>query len=277
MTEHHDAHTENGYKGPAFPGLLEEMTVEDVKKFSPEVVVLPLGSTEPHDHLPFGTDSYQVTAVAREGVRKANANGARALLYPTVPITNNVNFRAFRFGLRIGVRTLMNLIIDIVTQCKEDGISKVVLLNGHGGNSATVTAAMREMAGMNDMPFVCLGNGLPEDFDDPFEHPSNHGGESETSRMMYVRPDLVDTGKLPDNPFGQIKYKHIARTTFVMPWHLYVPASAGGDTRKSTAEKGRRMIEGSAHFLANLLVELTEAKMDEFFPFAVREEEPEIS
>lgn len=260
----------NTYKGPAFPGLLEEMTVEDVRNFDPEVVVLPLGSTEPHCHLPFGTDSYQVTAVARQGVEKANANGARALLYPTIPVTNNVNFKAFRFALRIGVRTLMNMIIDIVTQCKEDGIRKVVLLNGHGGNSATIEAAMREIAGMNDMPFVCLGNGVPEDFKDPCEHPSIHGGESETSRMMYIRPELVNTSNLPDNPFGQIKYKNIARATFVIPWHLYMPASASGDTRKSTPEKGRRLIEDHAQFLTNLLVELTQAKMDKLFPFAGR-------
>ena len=45
MAEQPDAHTNDGYKGPAFPGLLEEMTVKDVIKFNPEVVVLPLGST----------------------------------------------------------------------------------------------------------------------------------------------------------------------------------------------------------------------------------------
>ena len=33
---------------PAFPGLLEEMTIDDVRAFDPEVVMLPLGSTEPH-------------------------------------------------------------------------------------------------------------------------------------------------------------------------------------------------------------------------------------
>ncbi len=47
--------------------------------------------------------------------------------------------------------------------------------------------------------------------------------------------------------------------------------------RKSTSEKGRRMIEGSAQFLADLLVELTQAKMGELFPFAGREEVPETS
>ncbi len=44
--------------GPAFPGLLEQMTLNDVRTFAPKVVVLPLGSTEPHGpHLTMGTDT----------------------------------------------------------------------------------------------------------------------------------------------------------------------------------------------------------------------------
>ena len=104
--------------GPVFPGLLEEMTGENVRAFKPEVVVLPLGSTEPHGpHLPMGTDTYQVTRLCRLTVEGANRRGARTLLYPTLPIANNANFRKFPFSLRIGIRTLMSVIVDIVTQC----------------------------------------------------------------------------------------------------------------------------------------------------------------
>ena len=39
-------------------GKLEEMTIEEVRQFQPEVAVFPLGSTEPHGpHLPYGTDT----------------------------------------------------------------------------------------------------------------------------------------------------------------------------------------------------------------------------
>ena len=175
---------------PAFPGLLEEMTVEEIRAFQPEVVVLPLGSTEPHGpHLPLGTDTYQVTALSRLAVEAANRRGGRVLLYPTLPITNNANVRAFPFALRMGIRTLMSVIIDIVTQCREDGIRKVVIVNGHGGNPAAIDAALREIAAMDGMPFVCWTWGIaPDGFVDPIKHPSDHGGESETSRIMDVRP-----------------------------------------------------------------------------------------
>ena len=256
-------------RAPAFPGLLEEMTIDEVRAFRPEVVVLPLGSTEPHGpHLPYGTDTYQVTAVGRLAVQGANERGARALLYPTLPITNNVNFRAFPFALRLGVRTLMTVLVDIVSQCREDGIHKVVILCGHGGNPAAIDAALREIAGMDDMPFVCWTSGaFPEGFQNPIEHPSDHGGESETSRMLWIRPDLVRQDQLADNPFGRLRVPALDQARFVRPWHLYVPVSAGGETRASSADKGRAVTEASAEGIAQLLVELSEAEYDDRFPY----------
>ena len=253
----------------SFPGLLEEMTVEEVRQFEPQVVVLPLGSTEPHGpHLPMGTDTYQVTALSRLAVRSANEGGARVLLYPTVPITNNVNFRRFPFALRIGVRTLMTVLIDIVTQCRDDGVMKIVIVCGHGGNPAAIDAAMREIAGMDNMPFVCCAGGIaPDGYVSPIEHPSDHGGESETSRMMWIHPELVRQENLADNPFGRLRVKGLEKTGFVRPWHLYVPASAGGETRASSADKGRSLIEAHAAGLADLLVELSAAPYDEGFPY----------
>lgn len=253
----------------AFPGLLEEMTMEEVRRFKPEVVVLPLGSTEPHGpHLPYGTDTWQVTRLARLAVETANAEGARALLYPALPITNNANFRELPFALRIGIRTLMTVIVDIVTQCREDGIRKVVIVNGHGGNSETVPAALREISGMDDMPFVCTAAPKPPPgFENPIVHPSDHGGESETSRMLWIRPDLVREDRLKDLPVSEPAFEGLKQANFVRPWHLYLPEGAGGETREASAEKGKTVIETSAKALAEFLVELSNAEMDDWFPY----------
>ena len=74
--------------GARFPGLLEEMSIDDVRAFNPEVVVLPLGSTEPHGpHLPYGTDTYEATKLAEMAVEQANGRGARLVLpYNTSPL-----------------------------------------------------------------------------------------------------------------------------------------------------------------------------------------------
>ena len=62
------------------PGILEEMTLDDVRAFGPEVVVLGVGSTEPHGPvLPYGTDAFACDALCRRAVRLANEKGARVL------------------------------------------------------------------------------------------------------------------------------------------------------------------------------------------------------
>jgi creatinine amidohydrolase len=255
---------------PAVSGILEEMTLEDVRAFRPQVVVIPFGSTEPHGpHLPYGTDTFEVSALAKMAVLRANRNKGRVLLYPTLPITNNVNQRGFPFALRIGVRTLMTLIVDIVTQCREDGIRKVVLVNGHGGNTDTLKAVLREIAGMDNMPFTCMAHIHPavSGFKTPIEHPSDHAGEDETSRVMLLRPELVRTNKLKNFPRGEVKIPALKYADFVRPWHLYLPESAGGETRKATPAKGHAVIDANARALSELLVELSRAKYDKRFPY----------
>ena len=66
-------------------GILEEMTIEQVRELRAQVVVLPIGSTEPHGpHLPYGTDTFQADAVSRRAVTQANRAGGRVLMYPAL-------------------------------------------------------------------------------------------------------------------------------------------------------------------------------------------------
>jgi len=254
-------------------GILMEMTLDDVRAFNAEVVAVGVGSTEPHGpHLPYGTDYWQVDGVIRRAVLAANERGARALMYPTLPIGNNVNFRAWPLACRIRVRTLMQVLLDILEALTEDGIRKIVLVDGHGGNTDTLRATLRAFHHTQPVDggaFACMTNGGPPDAAKLVEHPSPHGGESEASRMLYVRPELVRTEHFADQPFGKLAVEALGRSNvhFVRPWHRFVPAAAGGDTRQASAEKGRALIEGGAEYLAELLVQLAEAPFTDAFPF----------
>ena len=89
-------------------GILADMTLDEVRAFAPEAVVLGVGSTEPHGPvLPYGTDFFYCDELCRRAVVRANEQGGRVLMYPTLPIGNNVNFKAWPFACRIGVRTAM--------------------------------------------------------------------------------------------------------------------------------------------------------------------------
>ena len=256
-------------------GILQEMTIEDVKAFGAEVVVLGIGSVEPHGPaLPYGTDYFQCEGIVRSAIVRANERGARALMYPTLPIGNNVNFKGFPFACRIGVRTLMQVVLDIVEALEADGIRKIVLYNNHGGNTDALRAALRDhydRCPSTGGAFVCLTSSASagparSKF---VEHPSDHAGESETSSVMHLCPELVREDRIADFPFGQLTVGALGDqgVYFVRPWHLYVPAAAGGDARKASAAKGRGLVDAGAAYLAKLLVELSAAKWTENFPY----------
>jgi creatinine amidohydrolase len=203
----------------------------------------------------------------------ANQRDARALMYPTLPVGNNVNFKAFPFACRVGVQTLMQMLLDIFSALEADGIRKIVVYCGHGGNTDAIRAALR--AHVDARPpgqgaFVCMASTPPELGRPPLvEHPSDHGGESEVSRMLHLREELVRKDLFGVFPFGKLTVEALSGggVHFVRPWDRHVPASAGGDVRKATPEKGRKLIEGAAEHLAELLVQLSQAEWTDAFPY----------
>ena len=261
-------------------GILEEMTIEEVRELKPEVVVLPIGSTEPHGpHLPYGTDTFETEAHCRRAVTAANQSGARVLLYPTLPISNNVNFKAFPFACRIRVRTLMNVVLDIVEALEEDGIRKIVIVNWHGGNPDTLQAAIREHTERHrpgEGAFLCmvgLGSFASRETWQCIEHSSPHAGESETSLMLHLRPDLVRTDKLDNFPINEPVLEPLKNGSvfFVRQWHGLMPESGGGETRASSAEKGKQVMEEVVNGLAQYLTDLSAAQWHPGFPFPMPE------
>jgi creatinine amidohydrolase len=252
-------------------GILSEMTINEVRQFKPRVVVLGVSSTEPHGpSLPYGTDFIQCDAVCRQAVAQANSKKSKILMYPTLPVGNNVNAKFFPFACRIKVRTLMHMVLDIIEAVEEDGIRKVVIVNGHGGNTDTLRAVLREHFDRTDhqhRAFVCMTQSFPDDLATGIiEHPSDHGGESETSMIMHLRPDLVNMNTLGKLPIGH-PVIDLGSAYYVRPWHLHVPLSGGGETRKSSAVKGRILHTTIAAGLADLLVKLSKARWYPGFPY----------
>src|SRR5579862_152230 len=139
-------------------GILQEMTLEDVEAFAPQVGVIGIGSTEPHGpHLPYGTDTEILASILQPAVRQANARGARVLLLPLLPVSLNNNMRAFPYALRFGVTTFLQMLADLVGEFARQGVMKVVLVNGHGGNPDVLRAFQRDHC-KHDGPFLALIN-----------------------------------------------------------------------------------------------------------------------
>jgi creatinine amidohydrolase len=235
-----------------------------------EVAVLPIGSTEPHaQHLVYGTDTFQVHHFARMAVEEANRRGATCLLLPTMPFSCNVNVHYCPWAMSLQPRTLTDFVTDVVNSVVRQGVKKIVLLNGHGGNTSVLQAALRELHPKTPA-FVALAEwyamigDVEEEVMETEER--GHACEMETSAMLYLFPEGVDMGAAEPTHSRPTSFptRHLS---FVRPWHAYTRNTGLGDPTKATAEKGRRMIEAAVDRLAVALKALSDAPYTEIFPF----------
>ena len=136
---------------------LEDLTHPEVRARSIEVAVLPIGSVEPHaNHLPYGTDAWAANIMAERVAAKANQMGAKVLVLPTMPYGINSNQAPNPYAQSIRPPTMMQFVKDVVSNCEMQGIRKVVILNGHGGNTTTLGATLRELFASNPKVFVAM-------------------------------------------------------------------------------------------------------------------------
>jgi creatinine amidohydrolase len=103
---------------------LEELLERDDR------IVLPLGSTEQHAYLSLGTDAILSERLA---VEAAEPLGVPVL--PAQPFGMTPAFLAYPGSLSIGFETYVALVRDLATSLRSQGFRRILLLNGHGGNS----------------------------------------------------------------------------------------------------------------------------------------------
>src|SRR6201987_6194469 len=72
--------------------ILAEQTHAFVREQCWQAAVLPFGATEPHNlHMPYGTDTFQVEALAQRACDRAYQAGTRVALLPAIPYGVNTN------------------------------------------------------------------------------------------------------------------------------------------------------------------------------------------
>lgn len=258
------------------PYILSEVNYAYTKANPYEVAVLPLGATEPHNlHLPYGTDMYEGTIVGEKICEEAHRRGAKVVLLPTIAYGTETNMHRFPLALNVDPTTLYRFVTDIVKSCIHSGVRKIVLLNSHGGNE--MKPLLRELADKIDgQLFLCNWYTVlnKDEAGEIFEHPDDHAGEMETSFMLAFCPQLVaqtPAGKLAadDGTTADSRFEALNRgwVSITRPWHLLTTNSGSGYPHAASAEKTHAMLKIIVERLGAFLAELSEAKMDEKFPY----------
>jgi creatinine amidohydrolase len=255
--------------------MLVETNYGKVKGQQYEVAVLPLGATEPHNlHLPYGMDMFEGNTVGEKVCEAAWARGAKVLLLPTIPYGTQTNQRRFPLALNLNPSTLNAVVTDLVESLAGSGFRKIVLLNSHGGNA--LKGHLRELYGRTPAHlFLCNWWTIFDDlYNDVFDERDDHAGEMETSIGLAFWPELVarnDDGTLTadEGRKASTRFEAVNRgwVSIARPWHLLTTNSGAGNPHAATAEKGRRLMEILVDRLAGFLTDLSEAEVDERFPY----------
>lgn len=234
----------------------------------PVVAVQPLGATEQHGpHLPVSVDSDLVEAVL---ARVEAPAGITALVLPTLRVTKSGEHDRHPGTLSLSGETLLAVLRDIAASVKRAGVDRLCLFNGHGGNTAALEMAVREMRMAQDLIAVhCSWFGFAE-YEGLFAPEALavdiHGGDSETSPMLACAPQKVDMSKAADFRPAMLDWdeKWIGLTgQAARPgWIIddLNPAGACGNAAAATAEKGEALLSSAARNFAELLEELARFK-----------------
>jgi creatinine amidohydrolase len=159
--------------------------------------------------------------------------------------------------------TTTRLWLEIGDSVHRAGVEKLIVVNSHGGNVPMVDIVARELRVRHDMLVVATAWSR-------FGHPEGtsaaeealygiHGGDVETSEMLYLRPDLVKMDFAEDfrsTQFAFIKeFKHLRAHGLVQfGWKAQDlnPKGAVGNASAATAGKGKAVIDHQAKAFVEL-------------------------
>ena len=162
------------------------------------VVLLPMGSHEDQGpHAPMG-DYLLAEAVAERIAIRASEAGTRTLVAPVLPFGGADYFGAMPGGIAISQATLVAVLRDMFDCLLRHGVSKLIVINGHGGNVGPiheVTSEIHRAKGVT-IPSLYLwriGYGLLPGIlgADKAKAVSSHGADPLTSIALHLFPERV--------------------------------------------------------------------------------------
>lgn len=230
-----------------------------------DIALLPWGATEPHNlHLPYLTDAILSHDVAVDAAAMArDLYGIRAMVLPAMPLgAQNPGQRELPFCIHYRQETQRAVIADIVASLYHQGLRRMLIINGHGGN--TFKGIIRDLA--VDYPDMLIGSGewfKGANAKDYFDHPGDHADELETSAMMYYHPELVNLNEAGHGGDGGFKGEMLSRGVAWIPrdWSRISSDTGIGDPYGASAEKGARFVRACAEAFAKVINEMCQPNL----------------
>ncbi len=122
------------------------------------IPIVPFGSLEQHCEGPLGTDSIIVEALAREACVRARGQGVPCIVLPTVHYGFSPEWASVYGTVSLGVEAFTGLVQGMLDSLRRTGFRRILVLNGHGGNSGLLYSAIVEWSTRHDDAIVALAD-----------------------------------------------------------------------------------------------------------------------
>lgn len=229
---------------------LGSLTLPEVTQRTAGVAILPVGSTEQHGPcLPYSTDT-----IIAEGLAVKLAKVLPATVYPAICYGYRSSPRSgggalFPGTIDLSGQTLTYLVRDIISELISDDISNILIVNAHFENDPFITEGILlavEMA-RNPQAATCVQTNWWDGLDDTTissvfdttDFPGwslEHGGLTETSLMLALRPDLVRQEKIIYTPVNYAPPSYMRFPIHIddVPKQGNLSSAAGASAAKGT-------------------------------------------
>jgi creatinine amidohydrolase len=236
------------------------------------VVILPTAAVEQHGpHLPLDTDTFLCTRVAEAAAVQAQAGGP-VLVAPTQAYGSSAHHMAFAGTMTLTAATFLASVRELCGSLMAHGLRRLLVVNGHGGNSALAREAVQQLAVDGDViaaavDYWALARETAADVRESPPGGMAHACEFETSLMLHLRPESVRSElvrrEIPAPRFALERLDLVSPGPVAAGWQAHELSSSGvlGAPDLATAEKGSRLFEACVEAVSRLIEELRSAAL----------------
>lgn len=244
---------------PDFPVRYEELTAPEFVQAvarSGATCIIPLGILEKHGpHLPVGTDLIDCREVSARAAAEEYT-----IVFPAYFVGQIFEAKHQPGTIAYGSRMMLDFLQQTCDELARNGIKKIILVNGHGGNESFLRYFCQSQLESRRDYAVYL-------FDPAFDEATEarlaklrktaldgHAGEEETSVMLAHHPDLVHLDKAGAENGEDVKRLAGLKYAYTgIWWYASQPNHYRGDGGAGNVEFGKALLEAETGLLVEMI------------------------
>ena len=209
-------------------------------------VLVPFGSLEPHGVIPNGTDSLAPEAMARDIAGRVDA-----LVAPVLNYGMTEAMKAYPGAVSIPAEAYARFAEALLDNLALQGFKNLIVLNGHGGNSAALNAAAAKVANARRVRVLVVNWWtLADDITKSvFKQNGGHAGNNETAYIQaflpaFIHPERYKPGMAsPNAPAGAYTAVPVASTILLYEPGQGTPTFDAGQAKEYFRRVNDRVAE----------------------------------